>query len=223
MLERVARSEAAKREYTWSNEKVNKMYTYLKGYCSGAKLNESLRALMYAREKHEGQFRKDGVTPYIMHPLSMAYYAVRLGLNDDDIIATILLHDVCEDCNVSVGSLPFKDTIKRGVKYMTVTKLDPDEPKEVTKDRYFGELLECRESIVTKGFDRMFNLSDMEGNLSEEAIIKNVKETDEKLLPKLKEAEYKYADLADILFILRVNIKSICGSLAKVHKVYLED
>ena len=223
MLERVARSEYAKKEYSWSEEKIGKMYTYLKGFCSGAKMTESVKALRYAREKHTGQKRKDGVTPYIMHPLSMAYYAVRSGLVDDNIIATIILHDVCEDCKVKVEDLPFNDIVKRGVKYMTITKLGPDEPKEVTKDRYFCELLECKESIVTKGFDRMFNLSDMEGNLSDEAIIKNVKETDEKLLPRLKEAEQKYPELADVLFILRVNIKHICNLLAKTHNVYLED
>lgn len=221
MSERVRRSESSKKEYEWSEEKIGKMYTYLKGFCSGAKLSESIRALSYAREKHAKQVRKDGVTPYIMHPLSMAYYAVRLGLKDDNTIAVILLHDVCEDCNVTVDELPFNDTVKRGVKYMTVTKLNPDEPKEVTKDRYFCELLECKESILTKGLDRMFNLSDMEGNLTDEAIIKNVRETDEKLLPKLKEAEKIYADLADVFFILRVNIKSICRSLARVHHVYV--
>lgn len=206
------------REYEWSEEKINKMYTYLKGFCTGAGLNESVKALYYAREKHKGQYRKNGV-PYIMHPLSMAYYAVRLGIIDDNIIAVTILHDVCEDCGVKVEDLPFNDIIKRGVKYMTITKFGNEE-KSITKDRYFNELLESREAIIAKALDRMVNLADMEGNMPVESIIKNVKETDEKLLSKLKEAEYKYPDLANALFILRTNIKYICRTLGCVHSVY---
>ena len=148
------------REYEWSDEKINKMYTYLKGFCTGAGLNESVKALYYAREKHKGQYRKNGV-PYIMHPLSMAYYAVRLGIIDDNIIAVTILHDVCEDCGVKVEDLPFNDIIKRGVKYMTITKFGNEE-KSITKDRYFNELLESREAIIDKALDRMVNLADME-------------------------------------------------------------
>ena len=50
---------------------VDKMYTYLRGFLSGAGMNEALNALQYARKAHEGQMRRDG-TPYIVHPLGMA-------------------------------------------------------------------------------------------------------------------------------------------------------
>ena len=69
------------------------MFTYLRGNLVGSKMNESLRALQYARDMHKDQKRKNGV-PYIIHPLSMACYAVALGIEDDNVIATILLHDV---------------------------------------------------------------------------------------------------------------------------------
>ena len=75
---------------------VDKMYTYLRGYFIGANMSQSIAALQFARERHGGQTRKDG-TPYIVHPLSMACYAVALGLRDDNVIATILLHDTIED------------------------------------------------------------------------------------------------------------------------------
>ena len=79
-----------------------KMYTYIKGFVTGAGMKENLKALSYAREKHSGQLRKSG-QPYIVHPLTMACNAVSMGIKDDAVVATILLHDVCEDCGVSVA------------------------------------------------------------------------------------------------------------------------
>lgn len=187
---------------------IDKMFTYLRGYLVGAHMTESLNALTFARQKHADQIRKDGV-PYIVHPLSMACYAIALGIVDDNIVATILLHDVPEDCNISVDSLPVNDTIKRGVKYMTVNKLQHDKSKIETKRRYFSELLESREAIVSKAIDRYNNLSDMPFALSADAIGKNIAETEVLLLPTLKEAKEKWANLSDILFVLRTNIRTI--------------
>lgn len=196
---------------------VDKMYTYLRGYCVGAKMEQSIKALQFAREKHKDQMRKDGL-PYIAHPLSLACYAVALGLRDDDIIATLLLHDVCEDCGVTVDNLPSNEKVKRGVKYMTVTKLDISEDKITTKKRYYKELLESKEALLCKGFDRYHNLTDMPFALTNDSIGKNAAETELFLLPVLKEAKEKWADLSDILFVLRTNIKSINDILRLKYK-----
>ena len=187
---------------------VEKMYTYLRGYFSGAHMSQSLLALQFARERHSGQNRKDG-TPYIVHPLSMACYAVALGINDDNTIATVLLHDAIEDCGVSIDWLPVNDTVKRAVKYMTITAFDTDTGKIETKCRYFNELLDCREALICKALDRYNNLSDMPATFTKDAMAKNVAETEVLLLPILKKAKEKYADLADILFVLRTNISTL--------------
>lgn len=187
---------------------VDKMYTYLNAFLKGACMMESLRALNYARQKHRGQFRKNGIA-YIAHPLSMACYAAALNIKDDNIMSTILLHDVCEDCGVDVDTLPFNDVVKYAVKHMTVTKFDTDKSKIETKRRYFYELLDSKEALITKALDRYNNLADMPFALSDEAIGKNAAETEVLLLPILKEAKEKWTELSDILFILRTNIRSV--------------
>lgn len=194
---------------------IDKMYTYLRGYLVGANMKESLKALGYAREKHNGQFRKGG-DPYIVHPLSMACYAVALGIKDDNVIATVLLHDVAEDCGVTIENLPFNDTIKRGVRYMTVVKFDGEE-KAVTKKRYFTEMIESREAVICKGIDRYNNLSTMAGEFTTEAIVKNILETDEYILPLLKQAKDKWPDLSDLMFILRTNIRFMNDTLRAIY------
>ena len=194
---------------------VDKMYTYIRGYLVGAKMTQSIVALQFAREKHKNQTRKNGV-PYIVHPLSMVSYAIALNVSDDNIISTLLLHDVAEDCGIAIENLPVNDTVKNAVKHMTVTKFDTDVNKIETKCRYFKNLLECKEALICKAFDRYDNLSDMAFSLTDDAIGKNAAETDILLLPVLKEAKEKWAELSNILYALRTNIRRM-NDVLKFH------
>lgn len=187
---------------------VDKMYTYLNAFLKGACMMESLKALNYARQKHRGQYRKNGVA-YIAHPLSMACQAAALGIRDDNVMSTILLHDVCEDCGIDVETLPFNDVIKHAVKHMTITKFDTDKSKIETKRRYFYELLDSKEALITKALDRYDNLSDMPFTFESDAIAKNIAETEVLLLPVLKEAKEKWTELSDILFSLRTHLRRL--------------
>lgn len=193
---------------------VEKMYTYLRGLLVGANMTESLKALGFARQQHSLQTRKDG-TPYFVHPLTMACYAAALGLREDNIIATILLHDVPEDCGIPVDYLPVNSTIKNAVKHMTIQRFKTDIDKIETKCRYFNELLESREALICKALDRYNNLSDAPLSLSADAVGKNVAETELLLMPVLKEAKAIYPDLADALFIMRTNLDVLLNILKK--------
>jgi GTP pyrophosphokinase len=193
---------------------VEKMYTYLRGLLVGAGMNESLKALGFARQQHSLQIRKDG-TPYFVHPLSMACYATALGLREDNAIATILLHDVPEDCGIPVDYLPVNSVIKNAVKHMTIQRFKTDVDKIETKCRYFNELLESREALICKALDRYNNLSDAPLSLSADAVGKNIAETEVLLMPVLKEAKAIYPDLADVLFIMRTNIEVLLNILKK--------
>ena len=198
-----------------------KMFTYMRGFCNGAGLSSSLKALGFMRDKHGSQRRADGQR-FIVHPLWMACYAAALGIRDDNVIAVILLHDVCEDTGIAPEALPFNEIVRRGVKYVTFEKYD-DEDKQIAKIRYFKELLESKEALICKGLDRFMNLSTMEGVLSEEAIVKNIKETNELLLPIMKAGKEKWPDMPDYLFIMRANIRAVNNTLAVVHGVELRD
>jgi guanosine-3',5'-bis(diphosphate) 3'-pyrophosphohydrolase len=57
----------------------------------------------FAEKAHEGQFRKSG-EPYITHPLAVAEIVADLQL-DVASVAAAILHDVVEDCGVSVETL----------------------------------------------------------------------------------------------------------------------
>ena len=81
---------------------------------------QTLKALKQMEQYHEGQTRngKDKI-PYIHHPLMMACHALAMNLDDDDLIATILLHDVVEDCGAKVDDLDVSDHIDSTVEIYT--------------------------------------------------------------------------------------------------------
>ena len=55
-----------------------------------------------ATRLHEGQFRRDGVTPYITHPRAVAE---SLAGESDEVIMAAWLHDVLEDTEATESSL----------------------------------------------------------------------------------------------------------------------
>ncbi len=196
----------------------DKMYTYLRGFASGAGMGQTLKALSFAREKHAGQKRKSG-EPYIVHPLTMACNAVSIGIREDRIIAAILLHDVCEDCGVPLSALPVDDTVRHAVDLLTFRVME-GETKEQAKTRYYNMILQSREATLTKLVDRCHNVSSMAGAFSEEKLLAYIDETRQYVLPLLRKAKTAYPEDADVLFILKYHIVSVVDSLDAAMQVY---
>lgn len=64
-------------------------------------------AASFAARAHRNQVRKDGVTPYIAHPMRVAMtIACVFGFNDDEkTLAAALLHDTIEDCGIDYDEI----------------------------------------------------------------------------------------------------------------------
>lgn len=200
---------------------ADKMYTYIRGYASALEMQQTLRALAFAREKHNGQTRKSG-DPYIIHPLTMACNALSLGVKDDNVIATILLHDVCEDCGVSLKDLPVSDRVRHGVELMTFSVMD-GETKDTAKIRYYNMLPSCKEAAYTKLIDRCHNVSTMAGAFSREKLIAYIEETRKFVLPMIRKVKEKYPDDTDVLFVLKYHIVSVVDAIDFTIKTLEED
>ena len=78
-------------------------------------------AYEFADRSHEGQLRKSG-DPYIAHPLEIALFLSDLRM-DEQSIAAALLHDVVEDCDVSLEELTGRFGPEIGKLVDGVTKL----------------------------------------------------------------------------------------------------
>ncbi len=71
------------------------------------------KAYNFALDAHLGQLRKSG-EPYLEHPVSVAMILAELQF-DGATLAAALLHDVLEDCGVSMGEIEtnFGDEVAR--------------------------------------------------------------------------------------------------------------
>ena len=70
-------------------------------YFSKPQQKKLLEVLRYAAKKHTGVYRKDGITPYIHHPLEVASLIIDLKIFDYKILIAAILHDVVEDTKTS--------------------------------------------------------------------------------------------------------------------------
>ena len=112
------------------------------------------RAKIFATEKHEGQFRKDGVTPYITHPEALVNLLICIGVRDEDILASTWLHDVMEDCGVS--RIDLENRFNSNVAYI-VAELTRDCGREEYNQRIRNSEFAVR---IIKMADMIHNSSD---------------------------------------------------------------
>lgn len=188
-----------------ANFNAEKCYTYLKGYAMGAKWADTVEALSFARKAHGGQLRKSG-EPYIIHPLTVACHAVALGIHEDPVVAAAILHDVVEDCGVKVEDLPVSADTKDAVRRLTHVKGDPLAP-------YYREIGESRIASLVKLLDRCDNVSTMAGVFSVEKIKQYIEETQQYVLPLLRETKDRHPEDSNALFVLKYHIMSVIDGL----------
>ncbi|HSG88388.1 MAG TPA: bifunctional GTP diphosphokinase/guanosine-3',5'-bis pyrophosphate 3'-pyrophosphohydrolase [Pseudomonadales bacterium] len=82
---------------------LTKLVERLATYLESDAITEVERAYHYARDKHEGQFRRTG-DPYITHPTAVAYILADMHMDHQTLMAA-LLHDVIEDTGVGKRTL----------------------------------------------------------------------------------------------------------------------
>lgn len=90
------------------------------------------RAEAFAAKAHEGQKRKYTGEPYIVHPKAVAQLLTEAGL-DDEVVAAGLMHDVVEDCDVTLEEIraEFGDRVARLVGEVT----DASRPAHGNRER----------------------------------------------------------------------------------------
>ncbi|MFZ0891729.1 MAG: HD domain-containing protein [Thermoplasmata archaeon] len=123
-------------------------------------------ALLFAAKAHEGQSRKDGRTPYIVHPVAvMRVLSSELGVTDPDLLCVALLHDVLEDTPRTSPQLRllFGDRVTRWIEELTIPEKfhGPTVPDSDKTELLVGAVSHMSwEAVLVKLADRTDNLRD---------------------------------------------------------------
>ena len=188
--------------YNWEH-----MKTYVKTMAKAENLKETLKAVDFAVDAHEGQPRKNTTVPYISHPLTMACHALAMGIRGDEVIAAILLHDVIEESlkghikkDIKLEDLPVNERTRELVDLMTCPDDTGKNRKEI-RDVYYGKLARDADGALIKCIDRCNNLTTMSWGLAPDRIYRMINETEYyyPALLKLIKSTPEYNDAAWLL------------------------
>jgi len=188
--------------YNWEH-----MKTYVKTTARNFKMENTLRAVDYAVEAHEGQKRKKSDIPYIYHSLNLACHALSMNIVEDEIVAACLLHDVLEDCGKTLDELPVNDETKEIVRLMTHGETT-EENREQVMDAYFDELSTNPKAALVKCIDRCNNMTTMSWALSRDRIYRQITET-EKYFPALLKVLKETTEYSNAAWLLKYQMESM--------------
>ncbi|KKS52880.1 MAG: (P)ppGpp synthetase I, SpoT/RelA [Candidatus Magasanikbacteria bacterium GW2011_GWD2_43_18] len=146
-------------------ETIEGLLDKVREYAPQTDLDMIKLAYEFARDAHEGQFRKSG-EPYIIHPLGAAHIVADMKIDPVIIVAT-LLHDVPEDTEVTLDELEknFGEEIRKLVE--GITKLGKLKYRGVERyienlRKMFVAMAEDVRVMIIKFADRIHNLSTLD-------------------------------------------------------------
>lgn len=95
------------------------------------------RAVKFAIKAHRNQVRKYTGEPYIMHPLKVAEIVRTVEWHTDEMLAAAVLHDVVEDCDVTIQDVcdHFGTVVGMYVSYCTDVSIPSDGDRRTRKEK----------------------------------------------------------------------------------------
>lgn len=192
---------------------INNMSSFLHGRLSSGNFPEAFKALGYATEKHKDSKPRKGPgrVPYIIHPLTMTCHALAMGLEDDVLLASLLLHDVSEDCGIAPEDLPFSEEVRHVVKLVTKPKVK----KDYSPEKYFGAIEQDPKACMVKCIDRCNNLSGMANGFSAGKMREYIRET-RKWYPPLLRVIKRQPEYSNAAWLLKYMMESLLETAERI-------
>ena len=179
------------------------------------------KAIVFATEAHEGQFRKGTHIPYILHPIEAAAI-VGTMTTDDEIIAGAVLHDVVEDTDTTVDEI--KELFGKRVAELVASESENKREDKPAESTWKIRKQETLDHLKTAPIDvKMITLGDKLSNIR--AIYRDYYTIGDKLWQRFNQKDKKehywyYQGIADCLTELNVHqaYKEYCDLIDKTFK-----
>ena len=125
-----------------------KTYYFIKGFAVAKDKQNTLKALSLARMYYEGYTRKSG-DPFIIHPLRVASYLIALKIDDDEIIAAALLHEIIKKCHLAYNGIEILTQYRLSPKVLDYVRLLANS-EQYPLDIYYSAMQEYPEVLLLK-------------------------------------------------------------------------
>lgn len=141
-------------------ESMNKLSKELNEIIERSKMiNRELeeKAFALARRGHGDSTRKDGITPYINHPVDVVECLRLWGVEDSETIAAAYAHDLLEDTDITEEEIEKELGVSVLNKVKLLTHSD-----DISKEEYLSNLSETEDLsvLLIKASDRLCNVLD---------------------------------------------------------------
>ena len=146
--------------------------------------------------------------------MMVAKHACALNLLDDELIAAILLHDVIEDCQVSIEELPVNDNVKEMVMRVSFLK-QPRVANEEAKAHYFEKIAEHKKAALLKVLDRCNNVSTMGETFEKKRLCNYIEETEHYIFPLIDMLLRECPEYRDVAFLVQYQIVSMLETIKR--------
>lgn len=137
------------------------------------------QAILFAVEKHKGVVRKGDGSPYIIHPMRVliTLQSIKKSKNANLLATAAILHDVVEDCEVSIDEIRIRFGGQAACLVEELTS-DKDKIQKLGKTEYLTQKMLNMSSyaLCIKLVDRFDNIRDMK-SLSKEVVKKQIDST----------------------------------------------
>lgn len=165
-------------------------------------MNNLDMAVAQAAISHMGQFRRDNLTPFVLHPIRVMWRLLNVGIRDEDILCAAALHDTLEDTDLTPQEI--QDSFgSRVLEFVSELTHDTEAMSRLDFLRTFET--KSPQSCLIKLADKLDNISDSPSdparcNLEAKVLITSVRSN------KLNAPE-----LAQALAALDEYLSSACG------------
>jgi GTP pyrophosphokinase len=210
----------AETEKNWElkpiNFEVDHMFTFVKGRAQMLHLSQTLAVMELLRPAHGAQMRRsrNGFDcSYMAHPLTMACHALAMGLQDDDVLAAALAHDMVEDAQMDPEKLPVGDRVREAVRLVSKNQYDPNEKD--WEDRYYENIRQDPLACLVKCLDRVNNLAGMADAFTRKRMAEYAAETD-RYYPALLDVVKKTPQWNDAWWLLRYQMMTMLEAFKRL-------
>ena len=198
------------------NSNFSHMFTFVKGRAQMLNMPQTLSLLDILRSAHGGQSRDSLYgfdTSYMVHPLTMACHALAMGLQEDDIIAACLAHDMVEDSDLRLSDLPVGDRVREVVRLVSYNTYDESRPD--LDDVYFENIRKNPLACLIKCLDRVNNMAGMADAFSRKRMAKYTAFTD-KYYPEILDVVKKVQKWNNAWWLLRYQLTTMTETFKRL-------